>query len=150
MGESSEERLEITDFAIGLLNAVQEVDPSHVLNCRDRTVDRGFEDASKYLLHLIDTYEVKGLNMRFRIAPHPLHGDSENVFEVMSFLASIGYVTHLRNQYYRFERGTNEDARTFHEKKRIPGDYDLYRRLASRFVLITSGYEVEPILEAAR
>jgi hypothetical protein len=140
------DRLEITDFALGVLNAASEQSPGLILNCRDRLVDSAFEDAAGYLLHLIDKGEVEDMDVRFRIATHPIHGDSENVFKTMSFLAYIGHVERInRSSFYQFNRGEYASAEIFHRGKRIPGQFDTYRKLAGRFIAIVNGQEVEPI-----
>jgi hypothetical protein len=146
MREIGVDHLEVTDFTLGMLNVMDEMSPGHILNARDRSVDKAFEDASNRLVRLVDAGEVEPLHIRFRIVTHPIHGDSPLVYDSMSFLYSLGYIEQVRGQYYRFNRGKHADAEEFHEAKRIPGSIDTYRRLASRFVSITSGVSVEEVI----
>lgn len=142
------ERLELIDFALGMLNVADEMSPGFTLNARDRSLDRAFEDASRRLLRLIDAGEVELLNVRFRIATHPIHGDSPRVYEAMNSLFGFGYVEHVQGPYYRFNRGKHKDAEAFHADKRIPGSIDTFRRLSGHFVAINSGVQLEELDEA--
>lgn len=145
-------RLEVTDFMLGVLNAADEHHYGLTFSCRDRSVDAAFADASKHLLHLIDAGIVPAMNVRFRIAPHPIHGDSPTVFDTMCFLSSLDYIRqpYPGSPYYYFNRDPHKHAREFHDKKlrAYAGPFETYQRLAGRFVTIVTGGTVEEISPA--
>lgn len=126
-------RLESVDFALGTLTAASEtVDPLW-LNSRDRQVDSAFAAAFAELRTMIDSGECD-IDPRFRIYPHPIHGDSETVFDAMTFLASVGYLVprDMRSSMHKFEIGARRSREDIYSQ--ISGEPEMYRRLARPFL----------------
>lgn len=143
------ERLDAIDFALGLLNAADERAPGFLLDSRSRLVDAAFASSALLLQQLIENHEVEGLELAFRIAPDPVHGDSSIVQETMASLAGMQYLRASADtaRYYRFCRDPYPNAKAFHYERRtpIPGSFDLYHRLTSEFLTTLTGTTVEPL-----
>lgn len=130
-------RLSIDDFLTGLLAALA-LRKIKTISLREDRFDSAVEASFNTLKKLAPS---KRIDVRFRIARHPIHGDSPNVRYAISNAVQRDLIS-LDNPEYQDIRLkiTPEDAQYL--ISRLPGTTDLYDALGEAFL---SQYDLIPV-----
>lgn len=97
---------------------------------KDDRLDRAFAKLSEN--ELADEAGQNNLDIRFRVRPHQIHGDSETVYNGILRAMQLGMVTKDSPGGDIRLKLTSEEAE--HWIAEVPGSPDMYRRLAKRFM----------------
>jgi len=121
--------LYLSDLMTGLLVAMA-MRRKSVFSLRDSRIDRAM---SRLFADVQEESERAGLRVRFRIQPHPIHGDSPAVHQALRDARKRDLAS-LDNPEFQDVRGKlhREDAAAYFEG--LPGSPEMYQRLADKFL----------------
>ena len=125
----NQKSLYLSDFMTGLLAALT-LRQVFVLSLRNHKLDHA---VGKLFADLTDEAEQQGLNLRFRIRPHPVHNDSVLIQQALYEAAQRDLIS-LDNPEFQDIRLkiSIDDATSYFDN--IVGSRDMYSRLAERFI----------------
>ena len=123
------QRLTSDDFFTGLFSALA-LKGCRTLTIRSQRFDRaiaGIVDA------LMTRAPAQGIDVRFRVRLHPVHGDSETIRDSITLAAQRDLIS-LDNPEYQDVRlkVTPEDANAF--LAQLPGGVELFGQIADEFL----------------
>lgn len=123
------DRLTEDTFFRGLFSALA-LRGVHVISVRDDRFDRAVRDVFESLMSRADAAD---LNVRFRINPHPIHGDAGLVRDSIAAAAQRGLVSLDNPEYLDLRLRINKPL-ALRYLSDIPGDETLYLDLADEFM----------------
>ena len=85
-----QQRLTANNFFIGIISALK-LAGIETINVRGVQLCEAF--AKLFKNELTDEAEQNNLDLRFRIRSHPIHGDSQTVYDGILWTMSLGMVT---------------------------------------------------------
>lgn len=124
---SEKKRLTANDFFIGMISALK-LRGVEILCAGNHVLDRAF--AKIFKDELPGEAEQNNLDLRFRIRVHPIHGDSQIVYEGILLAMQLGLVTQDSPGGDIRLRISREEAEYWIAE--VPGSPDMYRRLAGK------------------
>ena len=121
--------LHTSDFITGLIAGLA-LENVHVLSLRnnrfDRAMERLFEDLKKEATE-------QGLNIRFRIRTHPVHGDSVLIQQALYEAAQRDLVSLDNPEFQDIRLKISSDEAPSYLNN-VPGSPEMYQRLAKLLI----------------
>lgn len=123
------DRLVADAFFRGLFSALA-LKGVKVISIRGDRFDRALADVFETLMSVADD---RAVDVRFRIRPHPVHGDSGLVRDSIATAAQLGLISLDNPEYQDIRLRIDEDlARDLLQD--VPGQGELYLTLAEEFL----------------